>query len=90
MILQSDNGRGFVIKIIEDLKGMWDTLKIVHGKPCHSQSQGSVQRVNQDIQNMFITWMKTNNCKSRSEGLRFVQLMKNRAYHDDIKRSDIP
>jgi len=31
--------------------------------------------------------MKTNNCKSWSEGLRFVQLMKNRAYHDGIKRS---
>jgi len=87
MILQSDNGREFVNKIIEDLKEMWDTLKIVHGKPRHSQSQGSVERANQDIQNMLITWMKTNNCKSWSEGLRFVQLMKNRAYHDGIKRS---
>lgn len=66
---------------------MWDTLKIVIGKPRHSQSQGSVERENQDIQNMLITWMKTNNCKSRSEGLRFIQLMKNRAYHDGIKRS---
>jgi len=81
MILQSDNGREFVNKIIEDLKEMWDTLKIVHGKPRHGQSQGSVERANQDIQNMLITWMKTNNCKSWSEGLRFVQLMKNRAYH---------
>jgi len=31
--------------------------------------------------------MKKNNCKSWSEGLRFVQLMKNRAYDDGIKRS---
>ena len=69
MILQSDNGREFVNKIIKDLKEMWDTLKIIHGKPRHSQSQGSVERANQDIQNMLITWMKTNNCKSWSEGL---------------------
>ncbi|XP_050529731.1 KRAB-A domain-containing protein 2-like [Daktulosphaira vitifoliae] len=47
MILQSDNGREFANKIIEDLKEMWDTLKIVHGKPRHSQSQGSVERANQ-------------------------------------------
>lgn len=41
----------------------------------NSQSQGSVERANQ---NMLITWMKINNCKSWSKGLRFVQLMKNR------------
>jgi len=43
VILQSDNGREFVNKIINDLKTMWPTLKIVHGKPCHSLSQSSVE-----------------------------------------------
>jgi len=62
-------------------------LKIVHGKPRHSKSQGSVERANQDIQNILTTWMQTNNSKSLSEGLRFVQLMKNRAFHSGIKRS---
>jgi len=55
MILQSDNGREFVNQIINDLKCMWDNLKIVHGKPRHSQSQGSVERANQDIQNILTT-----------------------------------
>lgn len=87
MILQSDNGREFVNQIINDLKCMWNNLKIVHGKPRHSQSQGSVERANQDIQNILTTWMQTNNSKSWSEGLRFVQLMKNRAFHSGIKRS---
>jgi len=32
-------------------------LKIVHGKPRHSQSQGSVERANQDIENMLATWL---------------------------------
>lgn len=62
-------------------------LKIVHGKPRHSQSQGSVERANQDIQNMLMTWMDDETCKLWSEGLRFVQLIKNRAYHDGIIRA---
>jgi len=62
-------------------------LKIVHGKPRHRQSQGSVERANQDIQNILTAWMQTNNSKSWSEGLRFVQLTKNRAFHSGIKRS---
>lgn len=53
MILQSDNGREFVNQIINDLKCMWDNLKIVHSKPRNSQSQGSVERVNQNIQNIL-------------------------------------
>lgn len=36
---------------------MWDEPKIVHGKPRHSQSQGSVERANQDIEKMLFTWL---------------------------------
>lgn len=43
-VLQSDNGREFVNRIIESLKEIWPELVIVHGKPRHSQSQGSVER----------------------------------------------
>nr|XP_022912037.1 KRAB-A domain-containing protein 2-like [Onthophagus taurus] len=86
-ILQSDNGREFANKIVENLISMWTGLKIIHGKPRHSQSQGSVERANQDIQNILMTWMKDENCNKWSEGLRFVQLMKNRAHHAGIKRS---
>ena len=37
-ILQSDNWREFVNSIVTELNAMWDGLKIVHGKPRHSQS----------------------------------------------------
>ena len=47
-ILQSDNGREFVNSIIEELRLMWEGLKIVHGNPRHNQSQGSVERANDD------------------------------------------
>ena len=66
---------------------MWKDLKIVHGKPRHSQSQGSVERANQDIENMLATWLQDNKTKKWSNGLRFVQLMKNRAYHHGTKHS---
>lgn len=86
-ILQSDNGREFSNRIIDNLKTYWPTLKIIHGKPRHSQSQGSVERANQDIENMLTTWMQDNDNSHWSKGLRFVQLMKNRAMHAGIKQS---
>jgi len=48
-ILQSDNGREFANKIIQNLTDMWPGMKLVHGKQRHSQSQGSVARSNQDV-----------------------------------------
>ena len=66
---------------------MWPDLKIVHGKPRHSQSQGSVERANQDIENMISSWLIDNKTTHWAEGLRFVQFMKNRAHHHGIARS---
>jgi len=86
-ILHSDNGREFCNQVIENLCSMWPDVKIVHGKPRHSQSQESVERANQDIENMLGTWMETNQLSKWSEGLKFIQAMKNRAYHEGIKCS---
>ncbi|CAF1500165.1 unnamed protein product, partial [Rotaria sordida] len=52
-ILQSDNGREFVAKVIEELADMWKDLKIVHGRARHSKSQGSVERSNQDVKQLI-------------------------------------
>lgn len=86
-ILQSDNGREFCNAVITSLKEMWPACKIVHGKPRHSQSQGSVERANRDIEEMIFTWKSDNKTTKWSEGLRFIQFMKNRALHDGIKQS---
>ncbi|XP_060873949.1 KRAB-A domain-containing protein 2-like [Metopolophium dirhodum] len=87
-ILQSDNGRDFFTnKVIIELCSMWEELKIVRGKPRYSQSQGSVERANQDIQNTLATWLADNNSKKWNEGLKFVQFMKNRSFYYGIKRS---
>ncbi|XP_024879377.1 SCAN domain-containing protein 3-like [Temnothorax curvispinosus] len=66
---------------------MWPGLKLVHGKPRHSQSQGSVERSNQDVRDMLVAWMLDNNTKQWSEGLRFIQSKKNRSLHEGIKKS---
>ncbi|XP_060844002.1 KRAB-A domain-containing protein 2-like [Rhopalosiphum padi] len=80
-ILHCDNGREFVNKIVTSVCEIWPQVKIVHGKARHSQSQGSVKRANQDIESMIATCMETNDNAKWSESLRFVQAMKNSAFH---------
>ncbi|XP_035207888.1 KRAB-A domain-containing protein 2-like [Stegodyphus dumicola] len=76
-VLQSDSGRDFCSKLIDDLKITWPELKIVHGKPRHSQSQGSVERA----------WMQDNQSTSWSHGVKFIQFIKNRALHSSTQRT---
>lgn len=76
-ILQSDNGRKFANQVVTEICAMWPELKIVHGKPRHSQSKGSVERANQGIENILATWLQDNRTKKWSEWLKFVQFMKN-------------
>ena len=46
-ILHSDNGRKFKNKILfSTLSEKCPTLKIIHGKPRHPESQGAVERAN--------------------------------------------
>jgi transposase InsO family protein len=58
-ILQSDNGSEFTAQIISDMKELWPELVIVHGKPCHPQSQGSVERANYHAVNDYISMRST-------------------------------
>lgn len=80
-ILQSDNGKEFVNLVINELHIMWNEVKIVHGKPRHSQSQGSVERANRDVQEMLTAWMGDNNSSDWLSALRFIQFKKDRAFH---------
>ena len=88
-ILQSDNGREFVNKIMDELQLMWPGLKIVHGKPRHSQSQGSVERANRDVQDIMRAWMIDNQSTKWSEGLRFCQFQKDSSLHSGIRPFEV-
>jgi len=85
-IIQSVHGRDFSNGIVNCLRGLWPELKIVHGEL--GQSRENEEQVKKDIKNiMMITWVQDRKCFHWSEGLRFIQLMKNKTYHSDIKRT---
>ncbi|XP_035226597.1 KRAB-A domain-containing protein 2-like [Stegodyphus dumicola] len=86
-VLQSDNGREFSNLVISEICAMWKDVKIAHVKPHHSQTQDSVERANQDTQNMRTAWMNDNNTNKCTEGLLFVQFAKNTTYHEGICQS---
>ncbi|KAK6195883.1 hypothetical protein SNE40_001219 [Patella caerulea] len=60
---------------------------MVHGKPRHPQSQGSVERLNCDVKDMLTAWLGDNDSTDWPMGLRFVQFQKNSSYHSGIKQS---
>ena len=86
-ILQSDNGREFTAEVIQELKILWPELHLVHGRPRHPQSQGSVERANGDIKDMLVSWMNDNDTTDWSVGIKFVQFKKNTSLHAGIQRS---
>ena len=87
VILQSDNGREFKNKeIIDEVVALWPGLKMVHGKPRHSQSQGSVERANRDIENLIACWQAENNSTNWAKALQIIQFQKNTKWHRGINR----
>ena len=72
-VLQSDSGREFVNSVISELSTLWPQLQLVTGRPRHPQSQGAVERLNGVIQDKLKIWMRENNSKKWSIGLKFVQ-----------------
>jgi hypothetical protein len=84
-ILQSDNGSEFVAEVVKELRIIWPDMIIVHGRPRHPQSQGSVERSNQDVSSMIYNWMRDNKSKKWPLGCYMVQSQKNNRYHSGIK-----
>ncbi|GBN19420.1 KRAB-A domain-containing protein 2 [Araneus ventricosus] len=72
-ILQSDNGCEFIADEINELSDMWPDCKIVHGRSRHPRSQVSMERCNEDIQNMLRAWMDVGGNTDCVTGCRFVQ-----------------
>ena len=86
-ILQSDNGKEFRNSVVYNLKKLWHNLKIIHGRPRHPQSQGSVERSDGDIQGILGSWMRDNNSTKWSLALPMVIFTKNNKFHRGVKLS---
>lgn len=77
-ILQTDNGKEFknsLLKRVSVVMGV--TMR--HARPRNSQANGGVERANQDIEKMLVTWKSNNPDLSWVTGLHFVQMYKNRS-----------
>lgn len=68
-ILQNVNDQEFTNKIIEEVYGMWNELKIDHAKRRHNESQGSLERANQGFEKVFSNSLETNRTTKVSEGI---------------------
>jgi hypothetical protein len=62
-------------------------MKIIHGRPRHPQSQGSIERSNGDIQNILGSWMRENKSTKWASALPIVSFLKNRKYHTRLNIS---
>lgn len=63
---------------MSELCAMWKDVKIVHGKPRHIQTQHSLERANQDIQNRLTAWRNDKDINEWSDASPFAQFVKNR------------
>ena len=88
-ILHSDNGREFSNQLLfSTLAERLPTIKLVHGKPQHPESQGVVQRANRDVKDALFSMMYDNgNDQCWVKYLRWVKFHKNITYHSTIKMS---
>ena len=89
-IIQSDNGRELKnAKVVDMIKKYWPRLKMVHGKPRQSQSQGSVERGNRDLEAMLSTAMADLKTTHWASLFPMIQLQKNSRFHCGIGRSPL-
>ena len=79
-ILQSDNGSEFTASVITELKLVWPEILMVHSKPRHPQSQGSVEQLNCDVKDMLIAWLGDNNSTDWPVELKFVCNIKRKIF----------
>ena len=77
----------FMLDVIKDIKSLWPESIVVHGRARHSESQGSVERLNRDVNKMLGLWCEQNNTTSWSVGRLFVQWQYNTKYHSAIKQT---
>jgi len=86
-ILQSDNGKEFRASVVENLRTFWPELTIVHGRPRHPESQGSVERANGEVKRLLSIWIRTTGRKDWATGIKVVQFQYNRAYNKNLESS---
>ena len=70
-ILQSDNGKEFVAKVVTEIGNLWSELVIIHGRPRHPQNLENPDRGNGDLQLKLGKWIDDHDDQGWSRGLKF-------------------
>ena len=84
-ILQSDNGKEFRnVNLASMIRDLWPDCEIVHGKACHPQSQGSVERVNREIKKVLGSLMRKLNDPCWTKYIPSVQHSINTSLHSTL------
>ena len=78
-LLHTDNGKEFDNKKVSELCAQWE-VKIVHGLPRKSSTQGSVERSNQCVENIALTHASFFKRTDWAENLDIFQAMKNNRF----------
>ncbi|CAF1267189.1 unnamed protein product [Rotaria sordida] len=68
-ILQSDNEKEFVARVIRDMKKTWVDLVILNGRIRHPQTHGLIERSNRTLGMVLYKWMQHNHTDNWSAGL---------------------
>lgn len=84
LILQTDNGKEFTAAVIIALQKLWPRMELINGRARHPQSQGSVEKGNQDVEKMIFAWMEENDSTRWSIGIHVVQSQKNVREHEGL------
>ena len=85
LILHTDNGKEFTASVIVALQILWPSMQLINGRARHPQSQGSVEKGNQDIEKMILHWMNQTGNTRWSIGINIVQAQKNSRYHEALQ-----
>jgi hypothetical protein len=91
-ILQCDNGREFTDRILQEIFVLWPGLTIIHGRPRHPESQGSVERANCDVERMIRAWLldKKNNNKPSGFAMACFEISMKKTSRRNSTINDIP
>ena len=50
----------FLDKVISNVRDLWPECRMVRGSPCHTTTNGGIERFNQTMEKQLGAWMKDN------------------------------
>lgn len=78
---------GDMQEVIAEIANVWPSVKMVHGRPRHSQSQGGIERLNRTCQEKLGKWIEETKSTRWTVGRLFVRWQINTQLHNTVGTS---